>query len=82
MVHANLQQFTFIERMKFLHGALGYIPLSTLRRAISAGYLNSLPDLMLHNVSKLSPSDITILGHLNTKRKNLQSTKPEPEIDE
>ena len=31
MVHANLQQFTSIERMKFLHGALGYIPLSTLR---------------------------------------------------
>ena len=82
MVHANLQQFTSIERMKFLHGALGYIPISTLRRAMSAGYLNSFPDLTPNNVSKLSPSDITILGHLDTKRKNLQSTKPVPETDE
>jgi len=82
MVHANLQQFTSIERMKFLHGALGYIPLSTLRRAMSAGYLNSFPDLTPSNVSKLHPSDITILGHLDTKRKNLQSTKVKPDTDE
>ena len=82
MLHANLQQFTSIERLKFLHGALGFLALSTLMRAIHAGYLNSLPDLTPHNVSKLGPSDITILGHLDAKRKNIQSTKSDPPVDE
>ena len=82
MIHANLQQFTSIERMKFLHGALGFQPLSTVRRAISAGYLNSFPDLTERNISKLSTPDTTIFGHLDTKRKNLQSTKPSPPEDD
>ena len=67
--HANLQQITSIERMKFSHNALGYLALSTLVRAIYARFLNSLPDLAAHNVSKLGPLDITILGHLDIKRK-------------
>ena len=78
----NLQQFTSIERIKFLHGTLGFLALSTLKRAIQAGYLDSFPDLTLHNISKLSLSDITILGHLDTKRKNLQSTKLKSPVDE
>ena len=75
--HSNLQQFTSIERLKFLHGALGFHPLSTLRRAIAAGYLRSFPDLTEKNVAKLPTPDATILGRLDTKRKNYQSTKSE-----
>ena len=82
LAHANIQQFTSIERLKFLHGALGFPPLSTLRRAISAGYLQSFPDLTTTNMSKLSTSDITVLGRMDSKRKNLQSTKPTPIDDE
>ena len=82
VAHINLQQFTSIKRMKFLYGTLGYLALSTLVWAIHTGYLNLLPDLIVHNVSKLGPSDITILGHLNTKRKNIQSTKHKPIVDE
>ena len=49
LLNANLQQFTSIERLKFLHGALGFPPISTLRRAIAAGYLLSFPDLSEKN---------------------------------
>ena len=71
MLYANLQQFTSIERIKFLHSTLGFLALSALIRTIHTGYLNSLPDLTPHNISKLGPSDIVILGHLDTKRKNV-----------
>ena len=82
MAHSNLQQFTSLERLRFLHGALGFHPLSTLRRAVNAGYLRSFPDLTTKNLSKLATPDITILGHLDTTRKNLRSTKPKHEDDE
>ena len=82
LVHANLQQFTSIERLVFLHGALGFPPISTLRRAIIAGYLLSFPDLTEKNVSKLPTQDTTVLGHMDQKRKNVQSTKSKPEEDE
>ena len=82
LAHSNLQQFTSLERLRFLHGALGFHPISTLRRAVAAGYLRSFPDLTEKNLSKLATPDITILGHLDTNRKNLQSTKPKPEEDE
>ena len=71
MMHANLQQFISLERMKFLHGSLGSQPLSTIRRGLAVGCLDSFPDLTAQNISKLSPSDITVFGHLDTKRKKL-----------
>lgn len=69
IVHANLQQFISLEQMKFLYGSLGSQPLSTIRRGLTAGYLDSFPDLTAQNISKLSPSNITIFGHLDTKQK-------------
>jgi len=68
--------------MIFLHGALGFPPISTLRRAIVAGYLLSFPDLTEKSISKLPTQDTTILGHIDQKRKNFQSTKAKPEEDE
>ena len=82
LAHSNLQQFTSLECLRFLHGALGFHPISTLRRAASAGYLRSFPDLTEKNLNKLSTPGITALGHLDANRKNLQSTKPKPEEDE
>ena len=67
--------------MKFLHRALGYLPLSTLLRAITSGYSHLFPDLTPNNVAKLQLPDATILGHMDTKRKNIQSIKPMPELD-
>ena len=72
MLYANLQQFTSIKRIKFLRGTLDFLTLPASKQAIQARYLNSLPDLTPHNVSKLDLSDIAILGYLDTKRKNLQ----------
>jgi len=71
ILHANLQQFTSIERLKFLHGALDFPPISTLRRAIAAGYLLSFPDMTEKNISKFPTQDITVLGHMDQKRKNI-----------
>ena len=82
LVHANLEQFTSIERLKFLHSALGFPPISALRRAIAAGYLLSFPDLSEKTMSKVPTQDITVLGYINQKRKNVQSTKLKPEEDE
>ena len=64
MIHLN-------KKMKFLYSSLGYLVSSTLIRAIYPRYLNSLPDLTAHNMSKLDLSDFTILGYLNNKRKNI-----------
>ena len=81
-LYTNLQHFTSINRMKFLYGILGFPLLSTLKRAILAGYLNSFPDLTEKNISKLKTSDITVLGRLDTTRKNLLSINPKQKDDE
>ena len=65
LINANLQQFTSLERLTFLHGALGFPPISTLRRAISVGYLLSFPDLTEKNISKFPTLDVTVLGYMD-----------------
>ena len=67
LANANLQQFIAIERLKFLHGALGSPSLSTLCRALAAGYFKSWPDLTVSAINKLTEPDQTILGHLDMK---------------
>ena len=47
LANANLQQFIAIECIKFLHGALGSLSLSTLCRALMAGYFKSWPNLIV-----------------------------------
>jgi len=80
--NANLQQFTSIERLKFLHGALGSPSLSTLSRAINAGYFKSWPDLSSSAIKRLNKPDQTIFGHLDQKQKNTQSTREKDELDD
>ena len=80
--NANLQQFISLERLKFLHGALGSPSLSTLTRAIAAGYFKTWPNLNAMSIKKLHEPDQTILGHLDKKRKNIQSTKEQEELND
>ena len=54
VLHANLQQFTLLEQLKFLHRALGFPPLSTLYRAVAVGYLNSFPDFTKKNIKAIN----------------------------
>ena len=72
---AQIHNFTSKSRLLFMHGALGGPTISTLQRAIRAGYLTTWPELTSSNVSKLKTPDYTILGHLDQKRKNSQSTR-------
>ena len=72
---AQIHNFTSLSRLLFQHGALGGPVLSTLQRAVKAGYLQTWPDLKEASLSKLKTPDYTILGHLDQKRKNSQSTR-------
>ena len=71
----QIHTFAALSRVKFLHGAIGSPPLSTLKRAINAGFLLSWPDFNTKALSKLETPDHTSLGHMDQKRKNIQSTR-------
>lgn len=62
--------------VRFMHAALGSPPISTLLRAISAGYLRYLPRLTSDVVRANPPvSMATAKGHLQQTRRNLRSTQ-------
>ena len=71
----QIHKFTSLNRLKFLYRAIGSQPLSTIKRAIKAGYLNSWPDFDPKAISKLETPDHTVLGHMDQKRKNILSTR-------
>ena len=68
--------------MLFLRVALGFLPTSSLLRAMNAGCLLSFPDLTPKNVKKIPIPDIMVQGHTYQIRKNYQSTKPKLDEDE
>ena len=82
LANANLQYFISIERLKFLHGALGSSNLSILSRAISVRYFKSWPDLSITSIKILYELDQTILGHLDQRQKNVQLIKEKEELDD
>ena len=60
----------------FHHAALFSPTLDTLETAITKQYLPPLPGLTLHTLRKHRPSlEATAMGHMDAKRKNIQSTK-------
>ena len=71
----QIHNFTSKSRLLFMHASLGGPSISTLLKAIRVGCLTAWPDLIEENVSKLSTPDCTMLGHLDQKRKNSQSTR-------
>ena len=71
----QIDTFILMSRLLFLHGALGRPTSSTLCKAIQAGHLTTWPDLTTASIAKLKTLDYATLGHLDQKRKNVQSTR-------
>ena len=82
LININLQRCTSLERLYFLHGSLGFPTLSSQCRSISEGCLLLWPDLKEKNTSRIATPDIAVLGYMDQKRKNIQSTKVIKDIDE
>ena len=76
---AQIHKFTSLSRLLFLHGAIGSIPISTLRKAIQAGYLTTWPEFDNKAMTKLETPDHTLFGHMDQKRKNTQSAHAQHE---
>ena len=68
---------TIGERIAFLHACAGLPALSTFKKAITAGYYTTWPELNASRVDKflLAPA-VTIKGHLDQQRKGINSSKP------
>jgi hypothetical protein len=65
------------DMMTFYHRSLFRPAQSTLINAIANNNLSTMDGLTIANVKKYPPRSIsTALGHLDQKRKNIQSTKP------
>jgi Reverse transcriptase (RNA-dependent DNA polymerase) len=61
----------------FHHAAFWSPALSTLLRALQEGLIPSLPGLTVALLKKYKPDlEATTMGHLDSRRKNVQSTKP------
>eukprot|EP00957_Ditylum_brightwellii_P119373 9107003-Ditylum_brightwellii.AAC.1 len=62
--------------MQFLHLAVQFSVPSTWMNAIKTGYYLTRPGLSAENIRKHLPkSPMTSRGHIEQKRKNMQSTK-------
>jgi hypothetical protein len=70
---------TIADTVEYLHQTLFSPVLSTLLKAIDKGNFATWPMLTRANVTKHLPkSEATPMGHLDQKRKNIQSTKRIP----
>jgi hypothetical protein len=69
------------ELVAFAHAALGSPPLSTLETAMKKGYLPPFVGLSTVTLKKYPPSlEATTMGHMDNRRKNIQSTKPKANL--
>jgi hypothetical protein len=65
--------------VKFMHQSFCNPPITSLIKAINAGFLRSAPHLNAKSIQKyLMPSPVTSKGHMKWPRKGLQSTTPKP----
>jgi hypothetical protein len=61
----------------FHHAALFSPAISTLTTALQKGHIPPLPGLTVNLLRKYTPDlEATTMGHLDNRRKNIQSTKP------
>jgi hypothetical protein len=64
------------DRLAFYHAALFSPVLSTWTQAITAGFLDSWPEITAKQVTQYPPrSEATPMGHMHAQRANIQSTK-------
>ena len=74
--NALVPRYTVAQRIAYLHACLGSPALSTLRHAIKAGYLKSLP-MTSEQVKQYPPQSVAMWkGHMDQTRKNQRSTRP------
>ena len=67
---------TMAERITFLHKSLFSPTLSTLAKAIQAGYLTTFPPITVKQLRRWPPDlTATLKGHMHAKRANIQSTQ-------
>ena len=67
---------TIKERIEFYHKSLFSPTLSTLAKAIKAGYLTTFPTITTKQLRRWPPNqEATIKGHMHAKRANIQSTR-------
>jgi hypothetical protein len=68
----------------FAHAALFSPSHSTLDKALAKGFLPDFPGLSRESLKKYPPfSEATSMGHMDNRRKNIQSTKPKvPQADQ
>ena len=70
---------TIAQRIAFLHAAMCNPALSTLCRALDAGFLSSFPEITSALVRKYPPQSAAMVqGHLDQVRRNAGSTRPTP----
>jgi hypothetical protein len=75
---ASLPSSTPEELVAFAHAALFSPALSTLLTAMQKNYLPPFPGLTAASLRKYPPrSEATVMGHLDNRRKNIRSTKPQ-----
>ena len=72
---------TITQHIVFMHAALGSPALSTLIKALKAGFLTSFPELTPALLCKYPHASISMIkGHLDQTRKNQGSTCTQPPI--
>jgi hypothetical protein len=75
----SYHQTTKANAVKFMHQSLCNPPITSLIKAISAGFLCSAQHLNAKSVQKyLMPSPATLKGHIKWPHKDLRSTTPKP----
>ena len=75
-LNATIGNPTIAERIKFYHASLFSPTLTTLTKAINAGYLTTFPAFTAKQVNKYPPSlACTHKGHMKAQRQNLRSTQ-------
>ena len=81
-INAMIPDKTIGDTLQFLHQALFSPTKSTLLKAIKNGNLATWPMMTADNISKHLPqSEATSIGHMDQKRKNIRSTKPQEPDD-
>ena len=74
--HAAAGTSTTEKLVSFMHAALFSPTIDTLYKALTKGYITNMPGLTATTLRKHPPASIPMIkGHLDQKRKNIQSTK-------
>lgn len=81
-LNAAIDTPTIAERIKFFHASLWSPVLSTLSKALDAGFLTTFPEFTSKQLRKHPPhSEATVKGHMHAQRSNIRSTAPKIKVE-